>query len=173
MNEISNGKIWTGTQALENGLIDNIGTQSEAIERLKEIIGYEEIDVEYLRTFKWYEVKPGVHKVQRPSGDYLLLLGEGRLVNLSLATGHPSRVMDGSFCNQVLAQILLFKEGFANKKQAEKKLFVKVLPKKLDEEVAALMVRGFGGTITKCNRENGCTADIALLCNRNQGGNHF
>ena len=48
MNEISNGKIWTGTQALENGLIDNIGTQSEAIERLKEIIGYEEIDVEYL-----------------------------------------------------------------------------------------------------------------------------
>tara|TARA_X000000950_G_scaffold215103_1_gene258849 strand:+ start:4522 stop:5874 length:1353 start_codon:yes stop_codon:yes gene_type:complete len=108
-----------------------------------------EIDVEYLRTFKWYEVKPGVHKVQRPSGDYLLLLGEGRLVNLSLATGHPSRVMDGSFCNQVLAQILLFKEGFANKKQAEKKLFVKVLPKKLDEEVAALMVRGFGGTITK------------------------
>ena len=57
--------------------------------------------------------------------------------------------MDGSFCNQVLAQILLFKEGFANKKQAEKKLFVKVLPKKLDEEVAALMVRGFGGTITK------------------------
>ena len=48
VNEISNGKIWTGTQALENGLIDNIGTQSEAIERLKEIIGYEEIDVEYL-----------------------------------------------------------------------------------------------------------------------------
>ena len=48
VNEISNGKIWTGTQALENGLIDKIGTQSEAIERLKEIIDYEEIDVEYL-----------------------------------------------------------------------------------------------------------------------------
>ena len=108
-----------------------------------------EIDVKYLKKFDWYEVKPGVHKVIRPNGDYLLLLGEGRLVNLALATGHPSRVMDGSFCNQVLAQIMLFKEGFANKKTDEKKLYVKVLPKKLDEEVASLMVKGFGGTLTK------------------------
>ena len=90
-----------------------------------------------------------VHKVIKPNGDYLILLGEGRLVNLALATGHPSRVMDGSFCNQVLAQIMLFKDGFANKHEDDKKLYVKVLPKKLDEEVASLMVKGFGGTITK------------------------
>ena len=57
--------------------------------------------------------------------------------------------MDGSFCNQVLAQIMLYKDAFANKNDKDKKLYVKVLPKYLDEEVAALMVRGFGGTITK------------------------
>jgi len=112
-----------------------------------------EIDVQHLKTFEWYEVKPGVHKVIRPNGEYLILLGEGRLVNLALATGHPSRVMDGSFCNQVLAQITLYKEGFANKKNNERKLYVKVLPKKLDEEVAALMVKGFGGVITRLNNQ--------------------
>ena len=108
-----------------------------------------EIDVNYLRTFSWYEIKPGVHKVLRSKEDYLILLGEGRLVNLALATGHPSRVMDGSFCNQVLAQILLYKESFANKKATDRKVYVKVLPKKLDEEVASLMVKGFGGTLTR------------------------
>ena len=108
-----------------------------------------EIDVKYLKTFDWHEIKPGVHKVTKSDGDYLVLLAEGRLVNLALATGHPSRVMDGSFCNQVLAQIMLYREGFANKEKNEKKLYVKVLPKTLDEEVAALMVKGFGGTITK------------------------
>ena len=111
-----------------------------------------EIDVNYLKTFEWYEVKPGVHKVIKPNGDYLILLGEGRLVNLALATGHPSRVMDGSFCNQVLAQIMLFKDGFANKPEDDKKLYVKVLPKKFDEEVASLMVKGFGGTLTKLTK---------------------
>ena len=75
------------------------------------------------------------------------------MVNLALATGHPSRVMDGSFCNQVLAQIMLFKDGFANKPEADKKLYVKVLPKKLDEEVASLMVKGFGGTLTKLTKQ--------------------
>ncbi len=112
-----------------------------------------EIDVKFLRTFNWYEVKPGVHKVIKPNGDYLILLGEGRLVNLALATGHPSRVMDGSFCNQVLAQIMLFKEGFANKKKDRKEPYVKVLPKHLDEYVALLMVKGFNGTITKLTNE--------------------
>ena len=112
-----------------------------------------EIDVKYLKTFDWYEVKSGVHKVIKPNGDYLILLGEGRLVNLALATGHPSRVMDGSFCNQVLAQIMLFQDGFANKPEADKKLYVKVLPKKLDEEVASLMVKGFGGTVTKLTKQ--------------------
>tara|TARA_A100000164_G_scaffold28130_1_gene21875 strand:+ start:690 stop:2048 length:1359 start_codon:yes stop_codon:yes gene_type:complete len=107
-----------------------------------------EIDIEYLKEFKWYEVKPGVHKVIKSDDDYLILLGEGRLVNLALATGHPSRVMDGSFCNQVLAQITLYKEAYASMPPDEKKLYVKVLPKKLDEEVASLMVKGFGGTLT-------------------------
>lgn len=112
-----------------------------------------EIDVKYLKTFDWYEIKPGVHKVIRDENNYLLLLGEGRLVNLALATGHPSRVMDGSFCNQVLAQIKLFKEAFASKPNSEKTPYVEILPKTLDEEVASLMVMGFGGTITKLTKE--------------------
>jgi len=112
-----------------------------------------EIDINHLKIYEWYEVKPGVHKVKRSESDYLLLLGEGRLVNLALATGHPSRVMDGSFCNQVMAQISLFKEGYASKNPDEKKLYVKVLPKDLDEEVASLMVQGFGGTITRLTDE--------------------
>ena len=61
--------------------------------------------------------------------------------------------MDGSFCNQVLAQIVLFKDNFANKPDNQKELYVKVLPKKLDEEVADLMVKGFGGTLTKLTDE--------------------
>ena len=112
-----------------------------------------EIDLNYLKKFKWYKVKDGVHKIYKTKKDYLILLGEGRLVNLALATGHPSRVMDGSFCNQVLAQIMLYKERFAEKKQGDKEVYVKVLPKKLDEEVASLMVKGFGGTITKLTEE--------------------
>ena len=112
-----------------------------------------EIDIEYLKEFEWYEVKPGVHKVIKSDNTYLILLGEGRLVNLALATGHPSRVMDGSFCNQVLAQIALYKDAFASKPENERELYVKVLPKKLDEEVASLMVKGFGGTITKLTEQ--------------------
>ena len=112
-----------------------------------------EIDVQHLRTFEWFEVKSGVHKILRADNDYLILLGEGRLVNLALATGHPSRVMDGSFCNQVLAQIMLFKDEFAHKPDDKKVLYVKVLPKKLDEEVAHLMVKGFGGTLTKLTKK--------------------
>jgi adenosylhomocysteinase len=112
-----------------------------------------EIDVKYLKKYDWYEIKTGVHKIIRSKDDYLILLGEGRLVNLALATGHPSRVMDGSFCNQVLAQIMLYKENFASKKDDEKEIYVKVLPKSLDEEVAALMVKGFGGTITKLTKK--------------------
>jgi adenosylhomocysteinase len=114
-----------------------------------------EIDVEYLKKYEWLEIKPGVHKIIRGENDYLLLLAEGRLVNLAVATGHPSRVMDGSFCNQVLAQIHLFKEKFADLDPDKKSesLYVKVLPKKLDEEVAELMVKGFGGTMTKLTNE--------------------
>ena len=77
-------------------------------------------------------------------------------MNLGNATGHPSRIMDGSFANQVLAQIYLYEQGFANINDDEVKasmIKVEVLPKKLDEEVAELMVEGFGGTITKLTDE--------------------
>src|SRR5690625_7141474 len=81
----------------------------------------------------------------------LLLLSVGLLVNLGNATGHPSRIMDCSFANQVLAQIYLFERKFADLPADQKKehLYVKVLPKKLDEEVAKDMVEGFGGVITR------------------------
>lgn len=113
-----------------------------------------EIDTKFMRdNWRWEEVKPQVHKIYRSDdvSDYLLLLSEGRLVNLGNATGHPSRVMDGSFANQVLAQIHLFSEKFADLPAAEKaaKLRVEVLPKQLDEEVARYMVQGFGGVITR------------------------
>lgn len=116
-----------------------------------------EIDTQFMRkNWSWEEVKPQVHKIYRNDADknpddYLILLSEGRLVNLGNATGHPSRIMDGSFANQVIAQIHLYKQAFASKSAEEKKalLRVEVLPKKLDEEVAALMVGGFGGVLTK------------------------
>ena len=126
-----------------------------------------EIDTAYMKD-KWYweEVKPQVHRIFRdctPDGtpdlkskNYLLLLAEGRLVNLGNATGHPSRIMDGSFANQVLAQMYLFDQGFANINDTDTQkelLKVEVLPKKLDEEVAALMVAGFGGMVTKLTPE--------------------
>ena len=117
-----------------------------------------EIDTQFMRdNWKWVEVKPQVHQVYRSAdeNDYLLLLSEGRLVNLGNATGHPSRIMDGSFANQVLAQMHLFKEKFADL-PADKKadnLYVKVLPKKLDEEVAAAMVAGFNGVLTKLTQQ--------------------
>lgn len=112
-----------------------------------------EIDTNYLRGYKWVEVKPQVHQVYRSESesDYLILLSEGRLVNLGNATGHPSRVMDGSFANQVLAQMHLFAEKFADLPEDQKKAAIRVelLPKKLDEEVAAAMVAGFGGVLTQ------------------------
>ena len=109
-----------------------------------------EIDTAFMRkNWKWEEVKPQVHTVYRDkaSNDHLILLSEGRLVNLGNGTGHPSRVMDGSFANQVLAQIYLYERKFADQKDGP--ITVQVLPKHLDEEVAAHMVRGFGGVITK------------------------
>ena len=113
-----------------------------------------EIDTKYMRdNWQWDEVKPQVHRIYRSAdkNDYLILLSEGRLVNLGNATGHPSRVMDGSFANQVLAQIHLFNQKFADLPGEEKlnNISVEVLPKKLDEEVAAGMVGGFGGVLTK------------------------
>ena len=117
-----------------------------------------EIDTSYMRShWRWEEVKPQVHQVFRSDADddYLLLLAEGRLVNLGNATGHPSRIMDGSFANQVLAQIEMYKRGFADLDDANKAkhIGIEVLPKQLDEEVARCMVEGFGGVITKLTAE--------------------
>jgi len=117
-----------------------------------------EIDTAYMRKhWEWEEIKPQVHKIYRnqAENDYILLLAEGRLVNLGNATGHPSRIMDGSFANQVLAQIYLYERRFADLEAdlREAALKVEVLPKKLDEEVAAHMVAGFGGVLTKLTEE--------------------
>jgi adenosylhomocysteinase len=117
-----------------------------------------EIDTAYLRkNYRWEEVKPQVHQVFRSESrdDFLILLSEGRLVNLGNATGHPSRIMDGSFANQVLAQMYLFSEKFADlpADQKQAKVRVELLPKKLDEEVAAAMVAGFGGVMTTLTKE--------------------
>jgi len=115
-----------------------------------------EIDTNFMRdNWEWEEVKPQVHKIYRNGrkthADYLILLSEGRLINLGNATGHPSRVMDGSFANQVLAQMYLFNRKHANLPAKLKKanLTIEVLPKHLDEEVAFLMVEGFGGVLTR------------------------
>ncbi len=113
-----------------------------------------EIDTAYMRdNWEWEEIKPQVHKIyrDRSSNNHLLLLSEGRLVNLGNATGHPSRIMDGSFANQVLAQIHVFEKGFANLPADQKaaNVTVEVLPKHLDEQVAAFMVAGFGGVLTR------------------------
>ena len=112
-----------------------------------------EIDTAFMRdNWQWEEIKPQVHKVYRDqsANDHLLLLAEGRLVNLGNATGHPSRIMDGSFANQVLAQIELYGRQFAAQDAKTKAdlLRVEVLPKHLDEEVARYMVAGFGGVMT-------------------------
>ena len=117
-----------------------------------------EIETQYTRdNWKWETVKDQVHKIYRSDkkDDYLLLLSEGRLVNLGNATGHPSRIMDGSFSNQVLAQIFLYERKFANLEDNMKPdaIDVTVLPKHLDEEVAAHMVRGFDGVITRLTQE--------------------
>ncbi|PDH37674.1 MAG: adenosylhomocysteinase [Halieaceae bacterium MED-G27] len=119
-----------------------------------------EIDTAYMReAWEWEEIKPQVHKIyrDRDSNDHLLLLAEGRLVNLGNATGHPSRIMDGSFANQVLAQIHLYEKRFADlpADQQSDAVRVEVLPKHLDEQVAALMVEGFGGVMTRLTGQQG------------------
>ncbi|MFZ0692641.1 MAG: adenosylhomocysteinase, partial [Alphaproteobacteria bacterium] len=91
-----------------------------------------EIEVAALRNFKWHEVKPQVDEVEFPDGKRLIVLAQGRLVNLGCATGHPSFVMSASFTNQVLAQLELWR----NSEKYENKVYV--LPKHLDEKVAAL-----------------------------------
>jgi len=101
-----------------------------------------EIQIEALRNYPWHEVKPQVHEVEFPDGKRLIVLAEGRLVNLGCATGHPSFVMSASFTNQVLAQIELWQNTGAY----EKKVYV--LPKHLDERVARLHLDKLGVKLT-------------------------
>ena len=106
-----------------------------------------EIEVSSLKSYEWENIKPQVDHITLPSGNKIILLAEGRLVNLGCATGHPSFVMSNSFTNQVLAQIELFKYGvkYLNK--------VYVLPKHLDEMVAALHLDKIGAKLTKLTQE--------------------
>jgi adenosylhomocysteinase len=106
-----------------------------------------EIQVDALRNMKWDNVKPQVDEVEFPDGKRILLLAEGRLVNLGCATGHPSFVMSASFSNQVLAQIELWK----NHANYEKKVYV--LPKKLDERVAELHLKKINANLSKLSKE--------------------
>ena len=102
-----------------------------------------EIQVDSLKNYKWNEVKPQVHEIEFPDKKRIILLAEGRLVNLGCATGHPSFVMSASFTNQVMAQIELWN----NSSKYENKVYV--LPKKLDEKVAELHLDKLGAKVTK------------------------
>ena len=106
-----------------------------------------EIQVEALKNNKWSNVKPQVDEIEFPDGKKIILLAEGRLVNLGCATGHPSFVMSASFSNQVLAQIELWK----NHKNYENKVYV--LPKKLDEKVASIHLDKIGAMLTKLSNK--------------------
>jgi adenosylhomocysteinase len=106
-----------------------------------------EIQVEALRNYKWTEIKPQVHEIELPSKKRIILLAEGRLVNLGCATGHPSFVMSASFTNQVIAQIELWN----NSGKYQNKVYV--LPKHLDEKVAYLHLEKVGAKLTKLSKE--------------------
>tara|TARA_B100000029_G_scaffold417222_2_gene421763 strand:- start:250 stop:1680 length:1431 start_codon:yes stop_codon:yes gene_type:complete len=115
-----------------------------------------EIDVASLKQYKWENIKPQVDHITLPSGNKIILLAEGRLVNLGCATGHPSFVMSNSFTNQVLAQIELFTKGsnYSNK--------VYVLPKQLDELVARLHLEKIGARLTKLTPQQADYINVPL-----------
>ncbi|WMS85875.1 adenosylhomocysteinase [Pleionea litopenaei] len=106
-----------------------------------------EIDVASLKKYEWENIKPQVDHVIFPDGKRIILLAEGRLVNLGCATGHPSFVMSASFTNQVIAQIELWKNGDNYQKE------VYVLPKHLDEKVARLHLQKIGANLTELSKE--------------------
>ncbi|MES1203847.1 MAG: adenosylhomocysteinase, partial [Pseudomonadota bacterium] len=113
-----------------------------------------EIQIAGLKNFRWDEIKPQVHHVEFPDGKKIIVLSEGRLVNLGNATGHPSFVMSASFTNQTLAQIELWTNGKAYDKQ------VYTLPKKLDEKVAMLHLEKLGVKLTKLSKEQAHYIDV-------------
>jgi len=106
-----------------------------------------EIQISALNNYKWTEIKPGTDLVEFPDGKQIIVLAKGRLVNLGCATGHPSFVMSSSFTNQTLAQIELFT------KSDEYENRVYVLPKHLDEKVAALHLEKLGVKLTKLSKK--------------------
>jgi len=113
-----------------------------------------EIDVADVRKYKWDNIKPQVDAIEFPDGHKVILLAEGRLVNLGCATGHPSFVMSNSFCNQVLAQIELWNHS----DKYENKVYT--LPKHLDEKVAELHIAQIGGKLTKLTPEQAKYIDV-------------
>jgi adenosylhomocysteinase len=106
-----------------------------------------EIQIAGLRNFKWDEIKPQVHHVEFPDGKKIIVLSEGRLVNLGNATGHPSFVMSASFTNQTLAQIELWTNKTAYQNQ------VYTLPKHLDEKVAFLHLEKLGAKLSTLRKD--------------------
>jgi adenosylhomocysteinase len=106
-----------------------------------------EIQISNLRNFKWHNVKPQVDEVEFPDGKRIIVLSEGRLVNLGNATGHPSFVMSASFTNQTLAQIELWQNG------AKYETRVYTLPKHLDEKVAMLHLAKLGAKLTSLTKD--------------------
>jgi adenosylhomocysteinase len=115
-----------------------------------------EIDIASLKQYQWENIKPQVDHVILPDGKRLIVLAEGRLVNLGCATGHPSFVMSSSFTNQVLAQIELHSHGA----QYEKKVYV--LPKQLDERVARLHLKKLGAELTVLTEEQCRYIDVDI-----------
>ncbi len=115
-----------------------------------------EIDIASLRQYKWENIKPQVDHVHLPSGNRLIVLAEGRLVNLGCATGHPSFVMSTSFTNQVLAQMELWQNT------AQYPLGVHVLPKQLDEMVARLHLQKLGAKITVLTQEQADYLSVSI-----------
>ena len=116
-----------------------------------------EIQVAELKNFPWTNIKPQVDMIKFPKGNRMILLSEGRLVNLGNATGHPSFVMSASFTNQTLAQI----EIYTNRNTAKYKNEVYVLPKELDEKVARLHLAKLGVTLTELKPEQASYIGVA------------
>jgi adenosylhomocysteinase len=115
-----------------------------------------EIDVASLKQYEWDNIKPQVDHIILPSGNRIILLAEGRLVNLGCATGHPSFVMSNSFTNQTLAQI----ELFTKPNEYDKKVYV--LPKHLDEMVARLHLDKIGAKLTKLSQEQASYINVPV-----------
>jgi adenosylhomocysteinase len=114
-----------------------------------------EIQVASLKNYKWHNVKPQVDEIEFPDSKRIILLSEGRLVNLGNATGHPSFVMSASFTNQTLAQI----ELWSNPEKYQKTVYV--LPKHLDEKVAALHLAKVGAKLTKLSQQQASYIGVA------------